>query len=54
MTENEQIEAFARELSLVIERYRNEFNLCVASAIGVLETIKLELFLEQAKAHDKT
>ena len=47
MTEREQIEAFAVELVTLIRRYRSEFSLTLAAAIGVLEVIKLELFNEE-------
>ena len=47
MSEPEQIDAFAADLRKVVDRYRAEFDLTVAAAIGTIETIKLELFLEQ-------
>ena len=44
MSESEQIEAFAADLQKVVDRYRAEFNLTLAAAIGTLEMVKLELF----------
>ncbi len=44
MTDPEQIAALAADLQRVIDRYRAEFNLTVAAAIGTLEVVKLELF----------
>jgi len=44
MNEREQIDAFAADLQRLIDRYRAEFNLTIASAIGTLEVVKLELF----------
>jgi hypothetical protein len=44
MTDPEQIAAFAADIQRVIDRYRAEFNLTLAAAIGTLEVVKLELF----------
>jgi uncharacterized protein YejL (UPF0352 family) len=44
MTDPEQISALAADLQSVIDRYRAEFNLTLAAAIGTLEVVKLELF----------
>jgi hypothetical protein len=52
MTDTEQIQAFADDLKRVIDRYRAEFNLPLASAIGTLEVIKLELFAEQTREEE--
>lgn len=52
MSEQEQIQAFGADLRRVIERYQAEFNLTLASAIGTLEVVKLELFMEQTKNAD--
>ncbi len=46
MNQQEQTEAFAQDLTALINRYRREFNLTLASAVGTLETVKLELFCE--------
>jgi hypothetical protein len=43
MSEGEQIEAFVKDIEAVIDRYRAEFNLRLASAVGVLEIVKLDL-----------
>lgn len=47
MTDPEQIDALAADLNKVIDRYRAEFNLTLAAAIGTLEVVKLELFQNQ-------
>ena len=47
MTEQQQIKAFAADLGRLIGRYRSEFNLSLAAAVGTLEVVKLELFAEQ-------
>ena len=44
MTDSEQIAALAADLQRVIDRYRAEFHLTLAAAIGTLEVVKLELF----------
>lgn len=48
MNDAEQIAAFAADLQRVIDRYRAEFNLSLAAAIGTLEVVKLELFRNQS------
>lgn len=47
VTESEQINAFVFDINRVIDRYRAEFNLTLASAIGALEVIKMELYNNQ-------
>lgn len=47
MTDPEQINALSADLKRVIDRYRAEFDLTLAAAIGTIEIIKLELFTEQ-------
>lgn len=47
MSQTEQIAALAADLTKVIDRYRAEFDLTVAAAIGTLEVVKLELFHSQ-------
>lgn len=37
---------FEKELSSLIERFRLEYELTYAEAVGVLETAKLTLFME--------
>jgi hypothetical protein len=44
MTPQEQENAFADDLTKLIDRYITEFDLTVASLIGVLECTKLELW----------
>jgi hypothetical protein len=54
MDQNEQIRAFAADLSRLIGRYRSEFRLSLASAIGTLEVVKLELFNQQTNDTEPT
>lgn len=49
MTNPEQIAALAADLQRVIDRYRAEFNLTLAAAIGTLEVVKLELFRDESE-----
>lgn len=49
MTDSEQIAALETDLHRLIDRYRAEFNLTLAAAIGTLEVVKLELFNQQTK-----
>jgi len=49
MTEPEQIQALQDDLNRVIDRYRAEFNLTLASAIGTLEIVKLDLYQQETK-----
>ena len=44
MNQENQQEAFAHELDALIDRFVQEFSLTVASAVGVLEMAKLDLF----------
>ena len=44
MNQEDQQEAFAHELDALIDRFVQEFSLTVASAVGVLEMAKLDLF----------
>jgi hypothetical protein len=46
MTEKEQIDRFSQELVALIYRYRAEYELTLASAVGVLEVVKHELIHE--------
>jgi len=48
MSESEQVEAFAADLRRVIDRYCDEFEMTVAAAIGTLEVVKLDLYLQQS------
>lgn len=52
MTDPEQTDAFARDLDALVSRYCAEFQLTVASAIGVLEIKKHELIAEALKNED--
>lgn len=45
MDESQQVEAFAADLRKVIDRYRDEFNLTIAAAVGTLEVVKLDLYM---------
>jgi len=47
MTQIQQTNAFQNDLTKLIERYRSEFDLSLASAIGVLEIVKLDLYTDQ-------
>jgi hypothetical protein len=49
MDQSEQITAFVHELQAVVTRFRKEFELPVASAIGCLEMVKLGLFDDEIK-----
>ena len=44
MTTQEQEDAFADDLTKLIDRYMSEFDLTFAGVIGVLECVKLELW----------
>lgn len=46
MTQGQQIEAMVVDLTKVIDRYREEFDITFAATIGVLEVIKLDLYQE--------
>lgn len=46
MSEKEQIAHFAQDLDNLITRYRQEYELSVASAVGVLEIVKHDLIRE--------
>lgn len=48
MSNAEQIAAFVTDIKKVIDRYRSEFDLPLASAIGSLEIVKLELWKEHS------
>lgn len=45
MNVDDQQIAFETDLNNLIDRYISEFDLTLASAIGVLETVKLDLYL---------
>jgi len=46
MTQEEQVDAFTFELEKLIDRYTQEFDLTLASIIGVLECTKLDIWDE--------
>lgn len=48
MTEREQMQAFSMELGMLIDRYRDEFDLPYAAAIGVLQ-IHSHLLLQEVE-----
>jgi len=52
MTDPEQIAALATDLQRVIDRYRAEFNITLAAAIGTLEVVKLQLFHDESNHED--
>lgn len=54
MTESDQIDAFDNELSALIGRFINEFDLTTAAAIGVLEIKKHDLIAHALKNRDNT
>jgi hypothetical protein len=47
MIQEEQQDAFANELWALIDRYRDQFDLTVSSAIDVLETVKIQVLMEE-------
>ena len=49
MTEQQQVLALAGDLRKVIDRYKTEFSLTVASAVGCIELLKLDLYREQCE-----
>ena len=51
MSHTQQITAFSKDVHALIDRYASEFHLPVASAIGVLELAKLDLYKREAIDH---
>lgn len=49
MSEKDQIEHLAQSLKALINRFRSEYEMSLASVIGVLEVEKHELIAEQLK-----
>lgn len=45
-TQSEQQEAFCNDLTALVGRYRQEFDLTYASIIGCIEVVKTDLMLE--------
>lgn len=48
MSEKEQIDHFANELDKLVERFRKEYEMTYASAVGVLE-MKIHLLCAEAE-----
>lgn len=53
MTHREQIEAFTGDLLKVVDRYRQEFQLPLASAVGALEIIQHNLLRDALNDADE-
>lgn len=47
MTQPDQIAAFVEDLEKVVDRYRQKFDLPLASILGSLEALKLHLFITE-------
>jgi hypothetical protein len=52
MSHKDQQAALEHELAKVVNRFRDEYDLTIADAIGVLEVVKLCLFKEQVDILD--
>lgn len=53
MTDSEQISAFVSEMHKLIDRFRAEYDLPVASILGAIECVKLELFVNEKNDQDE-
>ncbi len=53
MTNGEQIDAFTGEIERVILRFRKEFNLPLAAAVGALEIVKFDLMHDISHEDDE-
>jgi len=53
MNNKDQIFAFESDLNALIDRYRSEFELSLAAAVGVLEVVKLTLWKEQLDSEEE-
>lgn len=53
MSHKEQQAALEHELTAVITRFRSEYDLTLADAIGTLEVVKLCLFKDQMEDQDE-
>jgi len=51
MSHPEQVAAFVEDLEKVVDRYRQEFDLPLASVLGSLEALKLHLFVTERETH---
>lgn len=40
MTDSEQVKAFVDDLTALVKRYSEEFNLTTAAAVGAMEIVK--------------
>lgn len=47
MSQADQQNAFADDIRKVIDRYRDEFDLTLGSAVGVLEVVKHEMIMAE-------
>ena len=52
MNNREQTTAFYNELTAVVTRFSQEFNLSVAEAIGVVEMVKSDIIQSAKEAHE--
>lgn len=48
MTPDDQADAYYQEVIALTDRFKEEFDMTYVQLIGVLETVKLELFCEYA------
>lgn len=53
MSEHDQVKRFADELDSLVERYRSEFDLCYASAVGALMMKAHLLMVESENREDE-
>ena len=53
MTEKEQINALSSDLGVVIDRYRSEFDITYAGAIGALSILSHILLKEATEEDDE-
>jgi len=55
VTHKDQIKAFHSEITAIVIRFSDEYDLPVASAIGVLEIIKREIFagVDQSESEEE-
>lgn len=45
-------DAFAKELSMLVSRFIDNWELSVASALGVLDMVKLDLFINATREEE--
>lgn len=53
MNQENQIDAFARDLSALVSRYASEFQLSTAAAVGVLEIEKQRIITQAFHFEDE-